>query len=112
MKRQVAAVVLTVLVAVPISSWGLAGDLDPSFGNGGIVIQDGVRSGITALARQSDGKLIATGLFLARYNEEGSLDTTFGGGVTPLIWNGAYGWASALVLQPDGRVVVAGGYIH
>lgn len=110
MKGQAfAALVVSFLVAVPLTSWGLAGDLDPSFGNGGIVIQDDVHGGITALARQSDGKLIAAGSSLARYNDDGSLDAAFGGGVTPLIWNGAYGWASALVLEPDGQIVVAGG---
>ena len=72
-----------------------AGDLDPSFGSGGKVTTDffGVFDGVAALAIQPDGKIVAVGstdtdpssavqvdFALARYNSDGSLDSTFGTG--------------------------------
>jgi len=68
------------------------GDLDTSFGEGGKVFTDFFHSEdeARALAIQSDGKIIAAGsainpdagtkgdFALARYNVDGSLDTTFG----------------------------------
>ena len=46
----------------------------------------------------------ATGVCLIRYKEDGSLDTVFGGSgvVTSKMW------AGKLVLQPDGKIVLAG----
>ncbi|MFN8545344.1 MAG: hypothetical protein U0807_14205 [Candidatus Binatia bacterium] len=69
------------------------GTLDPSFGNGGIVLTDfhGRQEGAFALARQPDGKLVAAGDYrempwsgdvdfaLARYAPDGALDPAFSG---------------------------------
>jgi len=67
-----------------------AGDLDPSFGDGGIVTTPIGFIGLAyGLAIQPDGKLVASGqtqasngsvysLSLARYDTNGSLDATFG----------------------------------
>src|SRR5262245_721285 len=68
-----------------------AGDLDPTFGNGGKVITDfangsGFNSdGASAVAVQSDGKIVVAGgsdgdFALARYTSAGFLDPTFGSG--------------------------------
>ncbi|MBI4770572.1 MAG: hypothetical protein HY784_09250 [Chloroflexi bacterium] len=64
-------------------------------------------------AVQSDGKIVVAGqsdgdFALARYNANGSLDTTFStdGKVTTAI--GSYDTGNALALQPDGKIVVAG----
>ena len=66
------------------------GSLDVTFGVGGKVITDfsGLLESAEALAIQSDGKIVAAGLVsqgrtssdfrLARFNPNGSLDTTFG----------------------------------
>src|SRR5207237_6773045 len=75
-----------------------------------------------AVVVQSDGKIIVAGqsgvypVFhsaLARYNSNGSLDQTFGNGGTVVasLDNGGDG-LSALVLQPDGKIVAAGSVIH
>jgi len=96
-----------------------AGDLDPSFGNGGKVATDfSVPTGANALAIQSDGKLIVAGVVqlptgfdfgLARYNPDGSLDTTFGtGGGLSIDFFGGDDRAFAVAIQPDGKIVVAG----
>src|SRR5262249_8567951 len=71
----------------------------------------------TALARQSDGKLVVAGtsfagattrLAVARYNADGSLDPTFGtGGEAAVPFTDTVNVA-AVAVQPDGKVVVAG----
>src|SRR5436305_15169906 len=70
-----------------------AGQLEPTFGNGGIVT-DFSHPGANAVAVQADGKIIEAGLAhyggqavisIARFNANGTLDTTFGylGGFQP-----------------------------
>src|SRR5262249_2239571 len=57
------------------------GQLDPSFGVGGVV--KGVTSYDVALADQSDGKVVVSSLQgITRFLANGSLDTTFGTGGT------------------------------
>src|SRR5713226_7566958 len=69
---------------------------------------------------QADGKIVAVGstfiggkveLALARYHNDGSLDTSFGtaGQVTTDL-GGVNQSANSLVIQPDGKLVVAGVY--
>ncbi|HSK72137.1 MAG TPA: FG-GAP-like repeat-containing protein, partial [Pyrinomonadaceae bacterium] len=94
------------------------GSLDASFGNGGKVVTPigGSTDIANAIAVQTDGKIVAAGsssqgatnFALARYNRDGSLDTTFGTGgiVTTLI--GSTSTARAIALQADGKIVVAG----
>ena len=67
---------------------------------------------------QPDGKLVVAGeagtatgqdFALARYNPDGSLDTSFGSGgwvVTDFFGDDDYG--RALARQPDGKLLVAG----
>lgn len=96
-----------------------AGTLDPTFGSGGIATSF-TSSNIfpSAIAVQLDGRIVIVGsirpsttpsFFVARYLSDGSLDPSFGSGgsiTTSLTPEGDS--ASALVLQPDGRIVVAG----
>lgn len=102
------------------------GSLDTGFGNGGISSES--IGGLTALAIQPDGKLVAAGFnsyahaqfVLARYNADGSLDPSFGTGgttFTSLGWyicpnqaSAGYGYASALAIQPDRNLIVAGSW--
>ena len=113
-----AACLLTVLV-IP-SAQATASLLDPSFGAGGKVTTaiGPTYDQASALALQPDGKLVAAGITyngsnrdfaLVRYKPNGSLDTSFNGTgkVTTAIGPGD-DWAEALVLQPDGKLVVAG----
>ena len=100
------------------------GDLDPSFGNGGIVITDFGRSTdiAFAVARQADGKLVVAGttyinndytgedFALIRYNADGTVDRTFGvNGKVTTDFPGLAAEISAIVIQPDGKILVAGG---
>jgi uncharacterized delta-60 repeat protein len=80
------------------------GDLDASFGRGGVRI--GPQGELEALARRSDGTLVAAGGHaLARYHRDGRLDRSFAHGGAQVVRSAS---VSALALQPDGRIVVAG----
>jgi uncharacterized delta-60 repeat protein len=105
-----------------------AGDLDPSFGNGGKVVTDfGHKEQLQELVLQSDGKIVAAGYFsdgpdvtyphdllLARYHRDGSLDSSFGAGgsVTSHFINNGPLDSLALALQSNGKIVVAGTHIQ
>jgi uncharacterized delta-60 repeat protein len=106
------------------------GKLDGSFGASGFVIASSYPPGTTAgganaVAVQPDGKIVVAGtvmtppgnpslgptttgqnLAVARFNPDGSPDTSFGsGGMTGVI---AYGQAHAIAMLPSGDIVVAG----
>src|SRR5574337_479956 len=97
------------------------GDLDSTFGTGGRVTTDfyGNIDIAHALVLQPDGKLVTAGgwwgyesgggFALARYNPDGSLDSAFGIGGKVTTDFGSIEVAFALVLQPDGKLVAAGG---
>ena len=98
------------------------GSLDESFGAGGKVTTDffGFTDRPTALVLQPDGRVVAAGgannlnstgfdFALARYNDDGSLDSSFGeGGRTTTDFLGILDAADDVVLQPDGRIVAVG----
>lgn len=94
-----------------------AGALDPSFGAGGKVqtlFPDSNDDAATTMVVQSDGKTIlagnSDGIALARYNLDGSLDTTFGTAGRLIFRNtpGVQGPANPhLALLPSGKIVVA-----
>ncbi|HEV3164455.1 MAG TPA: delta-60 repeat domain-containing protein, partial [Isosphaeraceae bacterium] len=94
------------------------GQLDQSFGSGGIVTTDlGGTEQANDVALQSDGKIVVVGsttlnngdFFVVRYNANGSPDQTFGrSGVVTLDFGGNDS-ASSVAIQPtDGKIVVAG----
>ena len=86
------------------------GSLDSSFMNG----QSGADIHVNAIALQPDGRILIGGDFLtvngvsrnhlARLNADGTLDATF-----PDVLAGSSGEVHAIVLQPDGRALIAGG---
>jgi uncharacterized repeat protein (TIGR01451 family)/uncharacterized delta-60 repeat protein len=88
------------------------GNLDATFGVAG-VIDAPAGTFVNGLAVQVDGKIVAFGsdptnsfFQLVRYNTDGSLDGTFGNAgivIGPNAPNRA-----ALLIQPDGKIVVAG----
>lgn len=98
------------------------GTLDLSFGNGGKVLIDfaGKADTARAVALQSDGKIVVAGgatdagneerFGVARLNTNGTLDPSFGqGGRVVTSFPGSSGdRANAVLVQPDGSVVVGG----
>ena len=69
-----------------------------------------------SVAVQNDGKIVVAGragrpdFAVARYNSDGSLDTTFGGGGKVITQSARTGGGKSIALQSDGKIVVAGYY--
>jgi uncharacterized delta-60 repeat protein len=96
------------------------GTLDDTFGEGGR-IRHSFRADIRGLALAADGKIVVVGstysyrgdtgwdFFLARYTADGTLDTTFDGdGWLATDLGTEVDYAHAVILQADGKIVVAG----
>jgi uncharacterized delta-60 repeat protein len=91
------------------------GSPDTSFGTGGKMITDFAASDDWGMdvALQPDGKIVLIGtsnedFAVARYNPNGTPDATFGtAGKVTTDFGGSEG-SSAVVIQADGRIVVAG----
>jgi uncharacterized delta-60 repeat protein len=96
------------------------GSPDPSFGGDGVVTTSfGADDRAWGVAVQHDGKIVVAGnsctpagcdFALARYDEDGSLDTSFGGDGTVVTAPGGpgTGGAFAVAAAPHGRIVAAG----
>jgi uncharacterized delta-60 repeat protein len=107
-----------VLAATTASAVGAT--RDSTFGHNGSVHTSVAGDAFAwAVARQPDGKIVTAGqaapadhtwseIVVARYSADGTLDSTFGSGglVTTRIQD--YDRAAAVVLQPDGKIVVVG----
>ncbi|MBA2734415.1 MAG: delta-60 repeat domain-containing protein [Acidobacteria bacterium] len=86
------------------------GTVDVSFLSRG----SGVSSWVNAISVQRDGKIVIGGRFrtvndipralIARLNRDGTLDTTF----APVVVGGTNSEVKALLVQPDGRIVIGG----
>src|SRR5215218_727706 len=115
----VAATVVVVFSAV--GAQAAPGDLDPTFSGDGKQTTDlplGLSAAAAVVLQPEDGKIVAVGTDLAhgsgvfavaRYNPNGTLDTSFSGDgrqrtdVTP-----SGDRASGVALQPDGKIVAVG----
>ena len=110
-----------VFAAAPATS-AAPGDLDPTFGGYGVVRTDltpGEDDGF-AVAIQPDGKIVVAGgkgidgpnprFAIVRYETDGSLDPSFGGGDGKVSIDFTPGddFAYAVRIQADGKIVVAG----
>jgi uncharacterized delta-60 repeat protein len=115
----VGAVAFVIAIANPAAA--PPGDLDPTFDGDGKVTTDfagGIEEAF-GFGLQGDGKIVAAGIALgsgsgdfalARYNSDGSPDTTFDtDGKVTTDFSGSGAQASAVVIQGDGKIVAAGG---
>jgi uncharacterized delta-60 repeat protein len=104
-----------------LARYNTDGSLDPTFdGDGRVTTQFGSGDEAWGVAIQRDGKIVAAGLAcrfcfaggdfgLARYNLDGSLDTTFSGdGKVTTDFGFANDQAFSVALQGDGKIVLAG----
>jgi uncharacterized delta-60 repeat protein len=105
-----------------------SGNFDPTFGtNGKVVIPDQVSdygildSWAGRLVIQSDGKLVVTGFYsgfyekygIARYNTDGSADTSFGnGGLVPSFFGTGYEMPVNRRIALDGGNIIFGGWSY
>lgn len=99
------------------------GDLDSTFGSGGMVKTDfsGNSDWINAIVMQPDGKAVVAGgtsnsarvssFALARYNSDGSLDQSFGNAGRVITNQGGLTVATSLAVVEDGKIL-AGGIAH
>lgn len=94
------------------------GSLDPTFDGDGKLIFDTptTEEVLGGIAIQGDGRIVGVGLagadfLIIRLNVDGSADTTFnrGGFVTTSV--GGPSQALAVAIQPDGKIVAAGGVV-
>lgn len=103
-----------------IARYDANGDLDTSFGLDGRLTTDfgSGNDGVIDAVLQTDGKILAVGkatvngnadFGIARYNVNGTLDTNFGNGgkVTTDFGFGGDN-AAAVMLQPNGKIIVVG----
>jgi uncharacterized delta-60 repeat protein len=109
--------------AMALARYNRDGSLDSAFGEGGKVLGPfgpGSIDRAQAVLLQADGKIVAGGrtrsgpassFALVRYLRDGALDPTFGSGgrVTTPIRRREDDRVYALALQPDGKLVAAGG---
>jgi uncharacterized delta-60 repeat protein len=119
------ALLLAVLLAQRASAH--AGDLDPTFGNGGIVILPNLRADAPfdtahAVAIQDDGKIVVAGRWgavspgptfaVARFNPDGTLDGSFGLGGLVTLSSGYAGGdeAHGVAIARNGNIVVGGNF--
>lgn len=116
-----AAVLFLALVGVSTMASAYDGELDSSWNGNGIVSwgDPGTATNGLGIAMQCDGKIVVVGmtnvggdpndLMVARFNSDGSLDSSFASAgiftVSPGIM-GAAGWD--VVIQPDGMIVAVG----
>lgn len=113
----------TVSKPITVTVRGPAGSLDTTFGTGGIARQpigEAADYGYAA-ALQPDGKLILVGSVygphfenfgIARFTRDGALDASFGsGGKVVVDYAQGRDIARAVAVQPDGKIVVAGGTV-
>src|SRR5207244_6184161 len=119
--RSFAAAVSHALEALEPRRLFAVGDLDPSFA-GGTVLRDFVHGNDFgfAVAVQADNKVLVAGtaasggvsgndFAVARFNENGTVDTSFGsGGIVLTDLGSSSDSAYAIAVQPDGKIVVAG----
>lgn len=111
-----------VLLASPAAGFAAAGDLDPTFGAGGIVITDlgGAEGGgpvAPSLALQPDGRILLAGtsdrggdsdFAIVRYEPDGGLDLSFGDAGSVVLDLGQEDLANSVAVQDDGKILVAG----
>jgi uncharacterized delta-60 repeat protein len=93
--------------------------LDNTFGTNGLVITTPQVGEAIALARQADGKIVTAGRVIGdathqfeiiRYNNDGSLDNGFGINGIVITQVSFLSTATAIAIQPDGKIVAAGTY--
>jgi uncharacterized delta-60 repeat protein len=109
------ATVMALQLALVASANAVPGALDTTFGGDGkVTTRFMAGAGAEGVAIQANGKIVAAGLAgekfaLARYNRDGTLDSTFGGSgrVTTRFTVGS-AFARDVAIQGDGKIVAGG----
>ncbi|HNL77273.1 MAG TPA: DUF4347 domain-containing protein, partial [Accumulibacter sp.] len=107
---------------VALLCYNADGTLDASFGGGDGIVTTAVDAHNyygASVAMQADGKILVAGVTadgssstfaLLRYTASGTLDASFGGGdgITTTSFPAGHSNASALIVQPNGKIIVTG----
>ena len=115
-------VLVSLLLASPVTVAAQAGHLDTSFANKGIFVDnfDGASAAATAVALQSDGKIVVAGEkggqnttaargIVVRLTTDGKLDDAFGtAGVVSIRFGSIDSTTTGMAIQSDGKIVVSG----
>jgi uncharacterized delta-60 repeat protein len=107
-----ACALFVVVMGAPAQARG--GDLDPSFGDDGIVVADlGGSDDGRAVAVRPDGRIVALGTSdgdyaLTRFLPSGRLDGAFASSGVAIVDADPVDDARDVVLQPDGKIVAVG----
>jgi uncharacterized delta-60 repeat protein len=128
MRRRALSVSVVLLVVAFASPAGAAGgDIDPTFGSGGVTVHDFAGGGGSdkafAVAVQPDGSIVTAGdayvspktvIVVARYTSAGHLDSSFGGGdgYTSINFGTRYAEPRAIVIRPSNGAIVVGGWAY
>ena len=119
-RRLFLTLILIASVTWSIPARAAPGDLDRSFGGDGKVVTNLMvgRDNAEDVAIQANGKIVVVGrtvgrssgkFALVRYRADGDLDASFGGdGVVTTNLAKRESSASAVAIQPDGKIVVVG----
>ncbi|TAK07109.1 MAG: hypothetical protein EPO39_07310 [Candidatus Manganitrophaceae bacterium] len=104
-----------------VARFNADGSVDHTFGAGGTAVADfgATLVNARAVAIQADGKIVVAGAFdncnfncimaIARFNSDGSLDSSFGtGGQMTTFQFFNLGPANAVLIQPDGKILLGG----
>ncbi len=105
---------MALLILISPRVYAAPGDVDLSF-NAGVITSQFLQDRLSAVAVQPDGKILIGGVFnviagvsrngLARLNADGSVDMTF---MPPPFSQGDLVNPLKILVQPDGKIIVAG----
>src|SRR5689334_5663649 len=117
MTPRILAAALLAALTLTTSAYAGAGSTDPNFGTSGVLRMEtaGLQSE-TGVALQADGRLIVTGAGandgfarVRRLNGNGTPDGDFGdGGVKAIDGPGITDRINAVLVQPDGKILLGG----
>ncbi len=111
------AAMVSVVLTTSQPALALAGDLDPGFSAGGLILEGTPPGHLQAVTTQPDDKIVVAGsawrngqidIQVIRYLPDGRRDTSFGTGGRVLSDMGRHEGANAVAVQPDGKIVVGG----
>jgi uncharacterized delta-60 repeat protein len=115
-RRRLGFLACVAVIASSTFVMAQAGQLDSTFGTGGIFTTNFTQTDATmdiAVAIQKDGKIVVggstpAGAALARLNTNGTLDSSFGtGGIVSNSFGNTLGLVVGVAIQPDGKILGA-----
>src|ERR1022692_2002064 len=99
-----------------VARYNTNGSLETTFGTGGMVATSSIEDvPFTTITLQTDGKIVAVAggftAYVVRYTSSGVLDSTFGTGGIVTLSEILGPSASGVLVQPDGKILVADRYL-